>query len=169
MRRYWPVALVVLLLDRASKIAAKSLLPAMPGGSYPLMPGVIHLTYAENTGVAFSMLQIAPWMLALLTFLVLVAAALALRRWVRPNRLNSCLVWALLGGGLGNCIDRLLYGYVVDFIELRFVHFAIFNVADIAVTVSCILLALMTAFEKNGEEHGKDSGKGRFRKRGDAA
>lgn len=169
MRSYWPVALVVLLIDRASKIAARSLLPALPGGSFPLLPGIVHLTYAENTGVAFSMLQIAPWLLALLTFLVLAIAAFALRRWVRPTRLSSCLVWALLGGGLGNCIDRLLYGYVVDFIELRFIHFAIFNVADIAVTISCILLALMTAFEKNGEEHGKDSGKGRSRKRGNAA
>ena len=161
MRKYGWVALAVLLADRASKAAARAFLPQLPGGSYPLWPGILHLTYAENTGVAFSMLRMHPFLLALLTFAVLCVAAWALRRWVRPSPLSASLVWALLAGGLGNLFDRIVYGYVVDFIELRFVRFAIFNVADIAITSSCLLLAVMTLKEKKDDKiDAKDTGNG---------
>ena len=158
MRKTWPVGLGVFVLDRASKLAAQSLLATLPEGSVALVPGVIHLTYAQNTGIAFSMLPLPPWMLALLTLLVLGLAALMIRRWAPRGAWSDALLWALLAGGLGNCADRLLYGYVIDFIELRFVRFAIFNAADIAITCSCAGLALLMLLE--GEGHAKDTREG---------
>ena len=157
MRKKWPIGLGVFIADRASKLAAQTLLPSMPSGSFALIPGVIHLTYAQNTGIAFSILPLPSWTLALLTLAVLALATLAIRRWVPQTAWSETLLWTLLGGGLGNCADRLIYGFVIDFIEFRFVRFAIFNVADIAITCSCAGLALLTLLE--GEEHAKNTRK----------
>lgn len=157
MRWCWPAALIVLALDRLSKAAARSFLPALENGSYPLWPGVLHLTYAENTGVAFSMLQLPPWALTALSLAVLTFAIWMLRQWMKPSSLSGVLMGALAAGGIGNCIDRMIYGHVIDFFELRFMKFAIFNVADIAITLSCIALGAMLFFQKNGAEHAKNT------------
>ncbi len=129
------VAALVTAADQASKALARRMSKPVT-----LIPGVLGLRYCENTGVAFSLLSGVPWLPALLSVAMIVLGALALRRYQRGrvSRLGAALV---LGGAVGNLIDRALLGYVVDMVEVLAFHFAVFNVADIAICVGGALLA----------------------------
>ncbi|MDR1669302.1 MAG: signal peptidase II [Oscillospiraceae bacterium] len=113
--------------------------------NYPFIPGV-NLTYAENTGAAFSLLQNARWFLVAVSATAACVIVLAVcKGWIR-GKLGLAGISCVLGGALGNLIDRLLHGYVVDMFQFTFVSFAVFNVADIFVTAGglcfCIYLIL---------------------------
>lgn len=113
----------------------------LAGGSVAkFIPGVVQFKYAENTGMAFSMLSGARWVFIALTVVVCVGVFY----YLFSNRCKSLwLYWSLgviLSGGIGNLIDRIKFGYVVDFIEPTFVNFAIFNIADCAVTCGAVVL-----------------------------
>lgn len=143
---------LVLALDRVSKLWAQS---ALTGGSLEIWPGVLALTYAENTGMAFSLFSGYPRVLAVLSLVLVIAVLLAMRSMLPRSALTCALQGMLLGGGAGNAIDRFFYGFVIDFIEPRFMRFAIFNVADVAVVLSA--LALM-AVSFTGNTEGKHLG-----------
>ena len=111
------------------------------------IPGLFHLTYVQNTGAAFSSFQGMQWL-----FILVFAAFTAGIFWeFSKKRLpfttleRWCLV-AVYAGGLGNMIDRLRLGYVVDMIALDFMDFPVFNVADCFVTCGCILLLVHLTF-----------------------
>ena len=106
------------------------------------LPGLLRCHPVRNSGVAFSMLSGRPWLLCAVTALVL--AALAAWLIARPDEppLVRAGFLLVLGGGIGNLIDRVIYGYVNDFLELEFVRFAIFNVADVFVCVGAALAML---------------------------
>lgn len=126
------VAAAVVALDQLSKLAARGLL--VPGEPVTLIPGVMDLSLIYNTGAAFSMGEGAG------PLFVLVAAAMcAAGAWVAWRRTDVPLplllaVACVVGGGIGNAIDRVALGAVTDFFMTTFVDFAIFNVADIFVT-----------------------------------
>ncbi|MBQ9210649.1 MAG: signal peptidase II [Clostridia bacterium] len=146
MKKYGWIALLVFLLDRASKL----LWPRIPSSGFPLIPGVLGLYPAQNTGMAFSLLSGRPWLLGLLSLGVIVGGFFFLRK---KNLRPLCWVglMMMLGGAVGNLVDRLITGFVPDMIELLFVRFAIFNLADVALVVGC-LLVMIDLFR--GEEHG---------------
>lgn len=126
-------------LDQLLKIWATNYL--LPLGSAPLIPGFIELRYVLNDGMAFSMLSGRRWLLIAVTGIVLlvVAGMLLFRRMPRLER----IVWMLvLGGGLGNLIDRVRTGVVVDYLNFQFIDFPVFNFADICVCVGVGLLIL---------------------------
>lgn len=154
MRRFGWIALAVLGLDQLSKLAARQL-----QGAVTLIPGVVGLRYAENTGMAFSLLSGRPWLLGLLSA-ALIAAGFAVLRRYRLGTLASVAAMLMLGGAVGNMLDRLFIGYVVDMIEVLFVDFAIFNVADAALTVGCGLMAWSLLFRPKdwSEKHGDTKG-----------
>ena len=108
-----------------------------------LIPGVVHLTHIRNSGVAFGMFSGGRWLfLALLAaFCVIVVWALVRHKLTAPW--ERWLAVLAMAGAIGNGIDRALYGYVVDMFELEFMHFAVFNIADIAINVCCILFVLL--------------------------
>ena len=111
------------------------------------IPGLFHLTYVQNTGAAFSAFEGKQWLFALV-FLVFTAAVIwefSGKRMPFTN-LERWLVVAVYGGGLGNMIDRLRLGYVVDMIEVEFIRFPVFNVADCFITCGCIGLILHLVF-----------------------
>lgn len=125
------------------------------------IPNVVQLHYAENTGMAFSMLSGARWIFVALTLVVCIGVMI----YLFSNRCNSLwMYWSLgviVAGGIGNLIDRALYGFVVDFIEPVFVDFAIFNIADCAVTLGAIVFIgylvidiFASAKKDKGEENG---------------
>ena len=146
MKRAWPwlTALAVLALDRITKILA----PGIPEDGQPLIPGVIGLRYAENKGIAFSMLSGQPWLTGLLSLAIIIAAFLLLRKkQLRPLPLTGLMM--MLGGAAGNMIDRFVHGYVPDMIEFLFVNFAIFNVADACLCVGCALVIIHLLFGKD--------------------
>lgn len=140
MRQYGWIAALVLAADILSKQAAQRLTEAVT-----LVPGVVGLRYAENTGMAFSLLSGRPWLLGGISLLCMVIGFLVLRRY-RLGRPAAIAAMLMLGGALGNLLERLLRGYVIDMIELLFVRFAIFNLADTALTVGCVLMAWSLLF-----------------------
>ena len=107
----------------------------------PALPGLFHFTYVQNTGAAFSSFEGMQWLFAAI-FLFFTGYLIwefsgkrlpftAFERWI---------LVAIYAGGLGNMIDRIRFGYVVDMIEVEFINFPVFNVADCFITCGCILL-----------------------------
>lgn len=133
-----------LALDQASKALARAHLPY--GESRTLLPGLLGLRYSENTGAAFSSFSgKSGFLIALTACLVIALAVYLLTHRQEPRRIRIPLVM-ILSGGLGNLIDRMLFSSVTDFFELLFVRFAIFNVADVLITVGAALLAISVIF-----------------------
>lgn len=121
------------------------------GETKEAISGIFSLTYLRNYGAAFSILQNQKWLFTVITIVIVGAAIYYLIKEINSNLwLISSLV-LIIAGGLGNFIDRLRLGYVVDMIDLDFMDFAIFNVADSFLTVGVFVLFI--AFwkeEKNG-------------------
>ena len=109
----------------------------------PVLDGLFHLTYVQNTGAAFSMLEGMRW-LFLVIFLVLTGAIIwefSKKRLPFTTFERWCIA-AVFAGGLGNMIDRMRLGYVVDMIAVEFIEFPVFNVADCFICCGCILFML---------------------------
>lgn len=105
-----------------------------PIGSITLIPHVLDLHYVENTGVAFGMFSNMP---IILSIIVAVIAAIGIYIIVKRKISSPIGHWALvvmIAGGIGNFLDRIFYGFVVDYIEFTFVDFAVFNFADMLIT-----------------------------------
>jgi len=131
------IILSIFVLDRASKHWA---LKALYMKSVQVL-SFFHLTYAENTGVAFGMFRDSN-LFFLLFSSVLIAVLLYLRRQIEAyGRLAAAGLALVLGGALGNLYDRIAYGFVVDYFDFSFFP-AVFNVADSAITVGAVLMAL---------------------------
>jgi signal peptidase II len=139
-RFFWVAAVVSLILDQLSKYLVVQSFKI--GDTLPLWSGVFHLTYVTNKGAAFSFFQGATWLrwLSLIVSLGLIALA-----WFGPslNRFEQLGYGFILGGALGNGIDRFANGYVVDFLDFRLIKFPVFNLADtfINVGIICLLIA----------------------------
>lgn len=140
MGMIWITALVF-AADRLSKLWAFNALQNFPGGSFSLWPGVLHLTYAQNTGMAFSMFRDQRLILILIPLLISAGIVIVQIRARTYPRFPRVLGWILLGGALGNLYDRVFFGFVVDFLEIKLFRFAIFNLADSFVCVAGVLLA----------------------------
>ena len=134
----------IVAVDQLSKFWTVANIPLY--GQIPVIDGLFHLTYAQNTGAAFSAFEGAQW-LFVLVFALLTAGIL----WEFPKKkmpfttLERWCIVAIYGGGIGNMIDRLWLGYVVDMIEVEFMNFAVFNVADSFITCGAILLLVHLA------------------------
>jgi len=144
---------VLMILFAAGVVAADQLSKLWVVAEIPLysevsvIPGLFHLTYAQNTGAAFSMLRGQQWLFVVI-FAVLTVAILwefSKKRMPFTDLERWCIV-AIFAGGLGNLIDRVRLGYVVDMIEVEFMRFAVFNVADCFITCGCIALMVHLAF-----------------------
>lgn len=140
MKRYlallMSVALVV--IDQLLKLAALAYLK--PIGTYPIIENVFHFTYLENRGMAFGMMQGQEWLLIWGTALVLLVLILAVMMGKIQDTFPVFTLCTIIGGGVGNLIDRVYRGYVIDYIHVKIINFAIFNFADICVTVGTALL-----------------------------
>ncbi len=146
------IALIVsiLLLDRVTKLLAERLLSLH--GSVPVIKGVFHLTLVHNTGAAFGLLKNS------VALLVVVTAAVMWLLWVsllkahrNPRMAFYRLPLSLIfGGALGNLIDRVFLGYVIDFLDFRI--WPVFNVADSAITIGAVILGISIVFNKPGNE-----------------
>ena len=111
------------------------------GQKIPFLPGVLQFTYIQNTGAAFSSFEGQQWLFALIfaLFTVLVIWEFKTKKMGFLPFERWCIV-AIYGGGLGNMIDRIRMGYVVDMIETVFMDFPVFNVADCFITCGCIAM-----------------------------
>ena len=149
-----PILAVValILLDQGTKLWALASLK--PIQRITLVKGFMDLEFVENTGVAMGMLDGQRWLILITTVAITVGLIWFYRTMPKkkeyfPLRVSLVLV---LSGAIGNIIDRLFRGYVVDFFKFTFVRWYVFNVADIYVVVGVILLALMIIFVVKDED-----------------
>ncbi|MBQ8239137.1 MAG: signal peptidase II [Oscillospiraceae bacterium] len=111
------------------------------------IPGFLGLTYVQNTGAAFSSFEGMQWLFALIFAVFTVALVWEYRRQsLHLSAFEWWCVMAVYGGGLGNMIDRIRLGYVVDMIKTEFMRFPVFNVADCFITCGCIALVVSLIF-----------------------
>lgn len=154
---YIAVMALTFFADRVVKNWAAGPLVTEHGGSLPLIQDVFHLTYAENRGAAFSMLQGKTWLLIVVTSIICLAGLYVLffsRR--RLPVFPSIAIAIALGGALGNLYDRVVLGYVIDMLDFCLINFAVFNVADSCVNVGVVLLAIwMIFFEEKDRKNAR--------------
>lgn len=140
------ITLVGILLDQLTKLLVSSRMEL--GQTIPLIRDVLHITYIQNRGAAFGMLADNRWVFLIVSSVTIVAIALFLFLAKPKNTLLLVSLSMILSGGIGNMIDRLALGYVVDMIDFRLINFAVFNGADSFVCVGAGLLFLAVLFEK---------------------
>ncbi|KHD45407.1 signal peptidase II [Streptococcus hongkongensis] len=134
-------SLVLILLDQLSKWWIVEHIPL--GEIKALIPGVISLTYLQNRGAAFSILQEQHWFFILMTLLVVGGILFYYHKQSQMIAVKQVALVLILSGALGNFIDRIRLGYVVDMIHTDFMNFAIFNVADSYLSIGVVLLMLI--------------------------
>ncbi len=150
---YGAIVLVGILLDQLTK--ALTVTHLKPISSYPLWEGVLHFTYVENRGAAFGMLSEHRWVFMIFSTIAILGLCVYLfldRSYLSDKRedgsyppltlMTGASLAMIVSGGIGNMIDRIALGYVVDFIDFTLINFAVFNVADCFVTVGAVLLAV---------------------------
>ena len=150
---YFPLAAVMLiLLDQLSKQWIVNHIPL--NAIRKCVPGIFSLTYLRNYGAAFSILQNQQWLFTVITLAVVVAACYYFIKNINGNFWFLFGLLLIISGGIGNFIDRLRLGYVVDMVRLDFMNFAIFNVADSYLKVGgMILFIALWKEEENGINH----------------
>lgn len=118
------------------------------GKTIPLWEGVFHLTHIRNTGAAFSILSGQRFFLIALPLIVIIAIIGCIIAKKPKNKLLLLSFSMIVSGGIGNLIDRIRFGYVVDFLDFRLINFPVFNVADIWVTCGAALFIILLLFSK---------------------
>ena len=138
-------AAAAVVLDQLTKALVVANIPLF--GRVNVIDGLFSLTYTQNTGAAFSSFEGARWLFVVI-FAVFAAAIIwefSKKRWPFTTFDRWCIV-AIFAGGLGNVIDRVRLGYVVDMIKTEFIDFPVFNVADCFITCGCIALMVSLLF-----------------------
>jgi len=131
------IAIIVAIIDQISKILVVSSLK--PHDSIPIIQNIFHITYVQNTGAAFSVLRGRTYFFILVSSLMIIAIIYFAQRIPRNKKLLRLMLGFVLGGAVGNLIDRIRLGFVVDFFDFRI--WPVFNVADSAVVVGMIVVA----------------------------
>ena len=154
MLKWLGLSLLAVILDQASKLAIANSMQLYQ--SIPIMP-FFNLTYIHNTGAAFSFLNEAGgwqrWFFAGLAIVISAVMAVWLARLKQHETLLAVALSLVLGGAIGNLIDRLAYGYVIDFLDFYYQtwHFPVFNIADSAITLG-VMLMLAESFGLGGSK-----------------
>jgi len=142
---------LVIAIDQVSKYLAFTYLK--PVDSITILKGIFNLTYVENRGAAFGILQNQRWLFILLTIIICIAMAYYLIANRNESLLLRISLSMILAGAIGNLIDRVRHGYVVDMFHFTLIDFPVFNIADSFVVIGTILLGYYILFiaEKEGK------------------
>lgn len=141
-------AVGVIAVDLITKYWAASELAGTEGIS--VIGELLHFRYATNTGGAFSVLNGAPWLFFVLIPLIMLLIIAFLVKYKPKHWLPKLASSLILSGAVGNMFDRIVFGYVRDFIYVKAINFAIFNVADMAIVIGAILLGVYILFLDKG-------------------
>ena len=143
---------LIIVFDQITKLIISSCMDI--GDSFKLIPYIVNISYVRNKGAAFGMLSDHRWIFMTFSVLALGVMFYILKTTKIRSKLFYIAFAFIFGGGIGNMIDRIVLGSVIDFIEFDFVEFAIFNVADSFLTVGVIIMAVfLLFFEKNEKQH----------------
>lgn len=143
IKKYTFFSVLILLgigIDQLTKLLSVKFL--QPVSTVPIIEDVIHLTYVENRGAAFGMLADSRWVFMLVSSIAIIGMLFYLYSGLTPGSLYEVSLSMIISGGIGNMIDRVALGYVVDMIDFRIINFAVFNAADSFVCVGAGLLVL---------------------------
>ena len=154
---YAILAVLLVILDQAVKFAVRANIEL--GRSVPFIPYVMDLTYVQNTGAAFSILRQHTWLLTLTSAAVMLVMCWLIVKGFFKNAQGRWSAALVLAGGMGNLIDRAVFGFVTDMFQTTFMDFPIFNVADCCITVGVPLLFLYVWLYMSREEKEKGSEK----------
>jgi signal peptidase II len=145
------IGIILVFLDQYTKYLAETFLK--PKGYVTVIPGVLELRYLENRGAAFGMLQNRQWIFVVFAICCVILCCWYVFRLAAEDRhLASAVCLSVLAAGAsGNLIDRVARGSVIDFIYVSLIHFPVFNVADICVSVSTIVLVFLVLFYYKGD------------------
>ncbi len=144
------VTLAVVLVDFLTKLLVKTSMEL--GESFSVIPGLFNFTYVLNKGAAWGMLADKRWIFMSFSIIAILLLVFVLYKWNDTPKLPRIALSLVLGGGIGNMIDRIFNGSkmfdgaVVDFIETAFMDFPVFNVADCAVCIGVALLVIYMIF-----------------------
>lgn len=141
------IAIVVAALDQWIKWVVSTRMPL--NSVIPIWPHVLDLYYVQNQGAAFSILLNQRWLLMLVAILVIAVIVYVDRRYVGRDRGLKVALGLLLGGAVGNLIDRIWHGYVIDYIYVQIIHYPVFNLADSCIVLS-VLYLIVRAWRKRG-------------------
>ena len=144
----------LVVIDQLLKLWA--LRDLRPIGSYPVIGEILHLTYVENRGAAFGMMTGQKWLLIWVTAAALLLMVLVMITGKVKDLFPLFTLAVILGGGVGNLIDRVYRGFVVDYIYLKVIDFAVFNFADICVTCGTVVLVIWIIFFMKEEKTEKN-------------
>ena len=141
---YAIITAAIIAADQLVKAWAKTSL--MDVGTIPVIKDIFHLTYAENRGAAFSMLEGQRWFFIVLTSVMLVVIAVAFFKELFKGIWGKTTLVFIFAGAVGNFIDRVWLGFVVDMFDFTLINFPVFNVADICVTIGAVLFFIYAIF-----------------------
>lgn len=154
----YSIVIVIVILDQITKIWADG---ALEMYQQVFITSFFNITKAYNYGAAFSFLDTPGgwqrWFFTSISLIVSIVLTVWLYRMTRAEKWLSLSIALILGGAIGNLIDRFFYGYVVDFIQVHWneSYFPSFNVADAAISCGTVLLLILTFFEKSDEPEAK--------------
>ena len=140
------IAIAVIAIDLISKFLAVRFIK--PIGSVSVIDGILDFTYVENRGMAFGALQDARWIFISVSLIVICIISLMIWKYHSRSKTFDLTLGLILGGGIGNMIDRIVLGYVVDFVDFCAFDFWkwVFNIADAAICVGTALLIVYLLF-----------------------
>ena len=146
------LTLVVILLDMVSKYIVSRLL--IVNESVMVIKNFFNITYVRNTGAAFSIFSGNTFLVMIVSFIIIIGIILYISKNKPSNKMEKVAYSLILGGAIGNFIDRIIYGYVRDFIEIDIFgwDYPIFNLADVFVVVGVILLVIATWRGRNDRD-----------------
>lgn len=152
------ISAVLIGIDQLTKAAAVQYLASGNTSEIPLWNGVLELTYVENYGIAWGMLQNQWWIVTVGTSIMLLFVLFTLiKRWFSNSRLATAGLLLVFSGGVGNLIDRIFNGYVVDFIHyFKWFDFPVFNFADCCVSIGAVLILIYVFFFSEMKECAKE-------------
>lgn len=141
------IYLIIFLLVALDQITKYLSIQHLKGeGSVSFLPGFIELKYTENTGAAFSILEGQTFFFVLITIAVLIFIFFMIKTKKVKHITGKVASIIIISGAIGNLIDRILHGFVVDMFNFTFMNFAIFNVADIYITIGGMILCVYILF-----------------------
>ena len=141
---YVLLTLVLVAADQLVKYLVRANIPL--GTSLPFLPGIMELTYWQNTGAAFSLFSEHTWVLTLISAVVSLVILGVLVKRVVAHPFGVASLSVVLAGAVGNLIDRVAFGYVTDMFNFQFMRFAVFNVADVCVVCGGIAFCIYFLF-----------------------
>ena len=152
MRRKITIPLTIVLLIVLDQLVKWAIVSNIKLGEVKgFIPSIMSLTYLQNTGAAFSILENQQWLFTIITLLVIGGAIWYLIKNIKGSFWLISGLTLIIAGGLGNFIDRLRQGFVVDMFQVDFINFAVFNVADTYLTFGVLIMLLVIIKEENNE------------------